>query len=756
MTSPETRRGLWLWLLGATLLLALAWLRWPGQWLQTDIMTLLPRDQDLYWQQRAEAQQASAYERRLLLWVKDTDPQRADDHAQRFLESAMAALDNAGFETRDVLSAEQQRWQATARALTPWRFALLTGGDQQRLAQDPAGLLTDYRHFLYSPLGGAGLVQLRQDPAGSFRRFLSAAAPASPGGDGAALAVLELSPAGIALNRLEPLYPLYRSLREEARAQGLQMRASGAPLYTAYGIHSARGEISSIGFASLALLAVLLWLALRSARALLLTLLCVSSGLTAGILVSVSLLGQVHLLALVFSATLIGIAADYALHYLAHSLAPGWQRQRPLARVGRALGLGALSSVLAFGALALLPFPGLRQIGLLMASGLAVSFATVCLLFPALYRPREGRNLPPWCRRPLPSARSSRVILAMAALLCLPGLLLLQPGDDVRSFYAAPASLEADREALSQLAPAGADSRYVLLLGPDTESLLQAEEALRTALDTPLQGISQFIPSRQQQQSNLALWQAPAVRTALTKHLEQLGMKAPDRQQVLASLQAPGAALTPDALPPKTLPTGGAGLLGCNGGQCASVLIPAGELAPSDLEQIRQFAGASLVDPVARVNGLLGHYRHLLSALLPAAAVLVAIVLGPMLGWRRALWAVGLPACACLFGLGLLGYLTALGASAGSFNLAHLLGLMLVLGVGLDYGVFRNASAADHQGATTLAVSLSALTSLLAFGMLALSRTPFIASFGLSIALGLLAAWGLSWLNPGDRPPPRP
>ena len=72
-------------------------------------------------------------------------------------------------------------------------------------------------------------------------------------------------------------------------------------------------------------------------------------------------------------------------------------------------------------------------------------------------------------------------------------------------------------------------------------------------------------------------------------------------------------------------------------------------------------------------------------------------------------------------------------------NLFHLLALILVLGIGLDMGIFL--AETDEASHTWLAVSLSAVTSLLAFGLLALSDTPVLHHFGITVAIGLSLVW---------------
>jgi predicted exporter len=64
---------------------------------------------------------------------------------------------------------------------------------------------------------------------------------------------------------------------------------------------------------------------------------------------------------------------------------------------------------------------------------------------------------------------------------------------------------------------------------------------------------------------------------------------------------------------------------------------------------------------------------------------------------------------------------------------------LLVLGIGIDNVIFFFI-AADKRDSTSLAVTLSALTTLLAFGLLAISSTEIVHAFGFTVAVGILTA----------------
>ncbi|WP_157976649.1 MMPL family transporter [Parahaliea mediterranea] len=771
----KIKPGAALWLAGLLLLALLAAWRWPqGPWLQTGFSSLLPATAAAPWRERAEAGRAGELDTTLVLRAAaKVEPRRPPE---AFLDQAERELAAAGFAPRDRTAEEAERWRALSAALHPYRWRLLTPGDQQALNADSEATLAAYRRYLHTPLGMGALGSLDSDPAGTFRRFIEQAAPrqAGPGGqagDDAALRILRLDADSLALNQLQQLFALYQQWQQRAEDEGLSFQASGAPLYGAYGAHSASREVSTIGLVSLLVLAALLYRYLRSARALAMTALCIASGLLCAVLATTIVTRQIHLITLVFGAALIGIAADYALHFLAHALRHGDGRA-----VLRGVTLGALSSALAFGTLVLLPFPGIRQIGVFMAAGLLGSYATVALLFPLCRFPRSaddggGPKLQPGLRR-------GWALLALALLACAPGISLLVPKDDIRSFYANPPPLQRDADLLSQAAGQGNDigignsSRYLLLRAGSPEALLQREEWLRRQLadaGITLAGISQLVPSQRTQQRNAARYRHLVQSGQLGRHLEQLGFTPAAskslEQDLLAGIDRP---LTLDQLQGLTLPALTGRFLGCLNGECASYLLPTGQVDSAHLQaQVRalnarydaaqvaaqtqaqaqaqtqaQPPAPTLIDPVAAINRQLADYRHWVARLLLLGAALASALLWALLGWRFALKSLALPLGASLITLGLLGYLQV------AFSIVNLLALLLIAGVSLDYALFRSLIPARQQGANNLAITLSALTSTLAFGMLGFSATPIISAFGITIALGLAAAYTLAWVLP--------
>ncbi|HJV95430.1 MAG TPA: hypothetical protein VJ608_05305, partial [Albitalea sp.] len=149
------------------------------------------------------------------------------------------------------------------------------------------------------------------------------------------------------------------------------------------------------------------------------------------------------------------------------------------------------------------------------------------------------------------------------------------------------------------------------------------------------------------------------------------------------------------------------------------------------------------VDKISEISSLMARYRGAMSWLLVLGYGAVWLALW----WRfgRAAWRAWLPTVlAALFTLAVLGWL------GESFQLFNVLALILLLGIGVDYGIFLLEH--DGEASAWLAVVLGAASTLLSFGLLGLSSTPALRAFGLTMALGTACVWLLSPMFRPTRP----
>jgi hypothetical protein len=76
-----------------------------------------------------------------------------------------------------------------------------------------------------------------------------------------------------------------------------------------------------------------------------------------------------------------------------------------------------------------------------------------------------------------------------------------------------------------------------------------------------------------------------------------------------------------------------------------------------------------------------------------------------------------------------------------SFTFFHAMALVLLLSIANDYAVFSAESPAARRSVTLLAVWMAAMTTLLSFGLLAVSGVPAVHNFGSTMLIGILLAF---------------
>jgi predicted exporter len=144
--------------------------------------------------------------------------------------------------------------------------------------------------------------------------------------------------------------------------------------------------------------------------------------------------------------------------------------------------------------------------------------------------------------------------------------------------------------------------------------------------------------------------------------------------------------------------------------------------------------GATFVVPLARIADTFRRTRLRATWLVIAGYALISALLLWRYGRREAPRMLYPPLLALGVTLGVLGWL------GEPVNIFVVVALILILGLGRDYAVFLREGGAG-QRSPALAVTLSALTMLCSFGLLALSRIPVLHGFGLATLVGILASY---------------
>ena len=764
MTLPSERRLPWLFLILLLAVVALGAWQWrDGAPLSANLMELVPGTHPDALELRAEQRMQEPLNRDMLVLVGHADLQQAVAMAQTLGEQWQAS---------GLFEKVQWNLQADLPALRTQllqgRLAMLSADDRQLLSEHPDAFIQQRVQALFDPFTGFSLVPSQDDWLGLTGRIQNSqpqhgavqldigSGALIADADGKSWVLLRARTTGSAFDMNQPLQiaALLQHSREQAASADVQLLAASGLLYAANGQQQATREMTWVGGGATVGILLLLLLAFRRWRVLL-AFIPVLVGMLFGAVACVALFGHMHVMTLVLGSSLIGVAVDYPLHYLSKSwsLKP-WHSWPALRLTLSGLTLSLITSAIGYLALAWTPFPALTQIAVFSAAGLLGAYLSAVCLLPALLKNVELRPAQ-WplqlaerlvrLRETLLEHVRTPVLLALLIAFCVGGLLQLESKNDIRQWVGAPQRLTDEAQTIARITGYQPTSQFFLVRAADQQQLLERQAALSERLDQlvnldKLQGylaLNQLVsPPAQQQQVREALGKLPQ----FWQPLLEVGVPLAALQTELQQLQAlpaediDAALAGPLGEPYRTL------WLGPTEDGVAAMVSLQGLNNPSLLRvQALDLPGVMLVDRLGDLNKVFAQTQISAAELKLASCVLIVLVLMLPFGLGGALRIVALPLLAALCSLASLGWL------GQPLTLFSLFGLLLVTAISVDYAILMREQVGG-AAVSLLGTLLAAATTWLSFGLLAVSSTPAVSNFGLSVSLGLafsfmLAPW---------------
>ena len=662
------------------------------------------------------------------------------------------------------------------RLLSDYRYLLSPddddGANGERKFSEPRlrQALQERLQGLMSPLGALEKQFFRNDPGGETLALMQRLRSQGPAGIGPrllhgvwfsrdksrTLLLLDMQAGSLDPDgqraALEALERAFAEVRE--RHPGLAMTSTGPGAFAEETRRNITAEVRLLSLLAITGTGLFLFLALGSLRMLGLVLVPLTLGIITATAAVLWAFGSIHGITLTFGITLIGVAVDYPLHWFSYLAGRPAGASREL-RIWPTLRLGVLSTVIAYLVFLLSDFSGLRQLGLFTVAGLLTAAASTRYLLPLLAPATftRGRRLDgahralTWLAQRAPLAR-----WPVVALLAAAGVFLAVTDKPLRNFDVdslSPISSERRAEDLLLRADLGfwSGGRMLAITAADAEGALRRSEALRAALEQlrEEQVISHYL---------MAASYLPSVRTqerrrgqlpgaaALGARIETVARDFPFKTGAFAPFIKDVAKsrelqpLTPATLAGTSLGRRLQPLLFQSGEQWVATILL---YNARDEEALARFAEQHAADGVVYLNlkressriigGAIDHTTRLL--LWGAFVIYLLLVLN--LRSLRTPLRILLPT----FGAAL-GVTALLVASGSALTLFHMVSLLLVIGLGLDYTLFFNRlnDHDDEWDCTFRALWICCVTTLLVFGILLLSHTPPLRAIGITVALG--------------------
>jgi predicted exporter len=152
-------------------------------------------------------------------------------------------------------------------------------------------------------------------------------------------------------------------------------------------------------------------------------------------------------------------------------------------------------------------------------------------------------------------------------------------------------------------------------------------------------------------------------------------------------------------------------------------------------EALHDLSGVHLFDSKRFAADLYARYRARSLRVVAAGALAVLVVLALRYHRIDRIWVAAAPAL-----LAATATLALLSIAGVPLSLLHLLGVLLVLCLGVDYGIFLVESSHgsdEDDAASLLSVVIDCLTTLMSFGLLSASSFPALSALGISTSLGI-------------------
>lgn len=482
---------------------------------------------------------------------------------------------------------------------------------------------------------------------------------------------------------------------------------TGAPVHSYFASSRAIVEINIIGIFSILFVCGLCFYYFRTLKVLFPLLLSLLAGCIAGYCVTGIFFENIHVLTFVFSATLIGISADYSLHYFV-SKTSDKTPDETINDIMKSLTSGMLTTCSAFLILLFSKTLLLKQIALFTISGLLGVYLFVILFYPIICKKinYQTKKFPIW------NFKGKKYIVWGIIILSVIGFSRLNYNDNIKSMYVPSKELLKAEKIFSEVNHVKSKTSFVIVEGKNLEECLEKEEKISDILNiAEYQAMSRYIPSVKKQKQNKDL-----IKQLYSKEKTDYitGVKKYPQTPYLTYSEENFQFLD-NFIYEKN----------------KTIMVLYDFNSPELLKGIKD---VKYYDIQKDVSDIVKTCRQNCSGLFIPVFALLYIILSLIFGVKNSVQIMLPSILASGFVIGLAGILGI------DINLFHILAIFLLIGFGLDYSIFRfNGSKQVND-----AVFMSCITSVFSFMLLSLTGFKLISSIGFVLFIGLLTSYILS------------
>jgi predicted exporter len=737
-----------------------------GEKIKFDILDMLPSSHSESLREVHHLLNDTNILQKVVIFVGHKNPEIAKTEIKKLKHS----IAHAGLPVREQPTQNlAESYKKFFTILFPYRSFFLTPEDRNRIETNSQDQLVS--RAIAEIMTPFGPTNIKQDPFNLFTHYVKLNRPTAPfeideegtlfiTDDHKAWAIylgtitapaFSLEVQKSFLGKLTPI------LNELNQVPNLEILKTGSIFYAHAGAQQAQEEISLIGSLSFIGIILLMVGIFRNLWSIFFAFSVISTSIIMGLTACLILFGNIHILALVFGCSLVGITVDYALHYNCASYQTFASPFHVFTKLIPALPLSAITSATGFALLLLVPFPGVQQMAVFSSVGLISALFTVFLWGPYLL-PAHKKNissLGEWGQKYLTLIAKRGSTSTVKSICFIISMVILGMGsfqlsfdDNLQSLQSLNPALKQQEDKINSLMAMDSSPTFIAVKGTSLQDMLERQEKLLPSLDSldiSYRALATLIPSQSRQKSNQALLKEHLYTPTILAKLEQsLGQKG------ISQISNFGLNEAPLDLSLSNLPLGLKELTYTSesGEVIGRIMLNHIPDEKALKKFITQHTEVYYINSVQEYSILFTLYRQLVTTLIGLILVGIATMVAISVNFTAARQIITPLTIALCGSIGLMALITPL-------NLFHAMGLLLSLCIGIDYALFLYWGTANSvptkNNLLLLCNGLSSLTTVLSFGLLAFSQTRAVHSFGLSVFVGIIACFTVTTIFLGLR-----
>ena len=447
--------------------------------------------------------------------------------------------------------------------------------------------------------------------------------------------------------------------------------------------------------------------------------LCISLSLS----ITNFIFGSIHIITMLMGISVLGLVIDYFIHFFMEELDGMKTVSLAVSDIRKPLIYSFLTSATGFSIFYFSPLPILKQFSILGV--LTLLFATLSTLFllPMFYKSSM------WARSAREGLNEKIFSKVFVFILCLFSLSLILKGNvsnDIQTFSKKDQKLDSLERKLKESLKLKPGLNYIVSKGKTEQALLENEEKNKSRVRSKganASFISDWLPSLKSQKESLDLYKK--LERVKKRILLKLGVKKNKtkklRDEPKEEIQLITKELWESSIPSQEFNLQWVGEINEN-------LYSVTPVFEKKVQQKNIYSRISILN--TQLDEFSKNVLQGIGIFLLVISLLLSLLHGPI-GALKIIFPVALASCVSLAAAALI---------FGNIVVFHLLGVVLVITLGLDYSFFYFFNR-DKSKTVAKAIMLSVLTTLSSFGVLFLSSTTAVQAFGTTVFIGVFVCW---------------